>query len=202
MGKSIEATTALLEEIASNNYHWSSERAAPKRTSGVYGVDAVDLLARKVDALAQRFDRLGTPSSGSLVGSSSGAMFEIVALCEICGVQGHAAFECHTPFQSVEHANAMQNFNPCLPPQNNPYSNTYNPDWRNHPNFSCRNNNPLPPNASQPQPPGFQHRAPYDPPPPHQHPPPQPKSNLESLMKHFTATQTKIMKFLVSKLIS
>ena len=85
MGKSIEAAKALLEEMASNNYHWSSERTAPKQSSGIYGVDAVDLLASKVDALAQRFDRLETPSPGSLTGSSSGAMFEVRALCEICG---------------------------------------------------------------------------------------------------------------------
>ena len=45
MGKSIEAAKALLEEMASNNYHWSSERTAPKRSSGIYGVDAVELLA-------------------------------------------------------------------------------------------------------------------------------------------------------------
>jgi len=85
MGKSIEAAKALLEEMASNNYHWSSEGATPKRTSGVYGVDAVDTLANKVDALAQRFDRLGTPSE-SQVGSSSGVMFDIGALCEMCGL--------------------------------------------------------------------------------------------------------------------
>ena len=53
----------------------------------------MDLLASKVDALAQRFDRLGTPPSGSLVGGSSGAMFEVGALCEICGIQGHVADE-------------------------------------------------------------------------------------------------------------
>ena len=52
MGKSIEAAKALLEEMASNKYHWSSEGATPKRTSGVYRVDAVDMLASKVDALA------------------------------------------------------------------------------------------------------------------------------------------------------
>jgi len=40
----------------------------------------MDLLASKVDALAEQFDRLGTPSSGSLAGSSSGAMFEVQAL--------------------------------------------------------------------------------------------------------------------------
>jgi len=38
--------------MTSNNYHWSSERAIPKRTGGVYGVDAMDLLASEVDALA------------------------------------------------------------------------------------------------------------------------------------------------------
>jgi len=52
MGKSIEAAKALLEETASNNYHWSNERATPKRASGVYGVNSVDLLASKVDSLA------------------------------------------------------------------------------------------------------------------------------------------------------
>ena len=38
MGKSIEATKALLEEMASNNHHWASERAAPKRGSGRYEI--------------------------------------------------------------------------------------------------------------------------------------------------------------------
>ena len=144
LGRFIEAVKALLEEMASNNYHWSSERATPKRASGVNGVDVVDMLGSKVDALAQRFDMLGTPS-GSPVGSSSGAIFEIGALCEMCSLQGHVAVECHSIYQGVERANAMQNFNPCL--QNNPYSNTYNPGWRNHANYSYRNNNPLPPNA-------------------------------------------------------
>jgi len=87
MGKSIEAAKALLEEMASNNYHWSSERAAPKRASGIYGIDVVGLLVSKVDALAQHFDRLETPPPGSLVEGLSGAMFEVGALYEICGIQ-------------------------------------------------------------------------------------------------------------------
>jgi len=113
MGKSIKAARALLEEMTSNNYHWSSKRVISKRTSRVYGVNAVDLLASKVDALAQRFDRLETPSSGSLPGSSSGAMFKVGPLCEIYGIHGHVTAECQSTFQAVEHANAMQNFNPC-----------------------------------------------------------------------------------------
>ena len=39
VGKYIEAVRTLLEEMASNNYHWSSERAFPKRSSGRYKVD-------------------------------------------------------------------------------------------------------------------------------------------------------------------
>jgi len=140
--------------MSSNNYHWSSERATPKRIDKVCGLDVVDLLASKVDDLAQRFDRLGTPSSGSLAGSPSDAMFEVGALCETCDIQGHVATECQYTFQGVEHSNAMQNFNQRLQnfnqrSQNNPYSNTYNLGWRNHPNFSHRNNNPIPPNATR-----------------------------------------------------
>ena len=40
-------------------------------------------------------------------------------------------------------------------PQNNPYSNTYNPGWRNHPNFSWSNNNNVQKGNPNP-PPGLQ----------------------------------------------
>jgi len=59
------------------------------------------------------------------MGGPSSAMFEVGALCEICGIQGHIATECQTTFPGAEHANAMQTYGQC--PQNNPYSNTYNP---------------------------------------------------------------------------
>jgi len=65
MGKSIEAARALLEEMASNNYHWSSERATLKRSGGKYNIDAMTLLASRVDALAQRLDKVSTsPAPG------------------------------------------------------------------------------------------------------------------------------------------
>jgi len=61
MGKSIEVAKALLEEMNSNNCHWSSEQATPKRSCGRYNVDALTVVASRVDALAQRLDRVGTP---------------------------------------------------------------------------------------------------------------------------------------------
>ncbi|KAL0284340.1 UNVERIFIED_CONTAM: hypothetical protein Sradi_7201700 [Sesamum radiatum] len=59
----------------------------------------------------------------------------------------------------------------------NPYSNTYNPGWRSHPNFSWSNN---------------QQQGPARPLPPRQPPPQEPKSNLEEMFSKFiTATDTR-----------
>jgi len=41
MEKSVDTAKALLEDIASNNYHQSRERANPKLESGKCNVDAV-----------------------------------------------------------------------------------------------------------------------------------------------------------------
>ena len=60
MGKSIEAAKALLEEMASNNYHWRSDIATPQRGDGKYSVDAVTLLASRVDAPAQRLEKVNS----------------------------------------------------------------------------------------------------------------------------------------------
>jgi len=37
-------------------------------------------------------------------------MFEVGALYEICGIQGHVAAKCQSIFPGVEHANAIQNY--------------------------------------------------------------------------------------------
>ncbi|KAL5574623.1 hypothetical protein UlMin_016322 [Ulmus minor] len=62
------------------------------------------------------------------------------AECDLCG-GNHASVECQVgnPFASPnsEQANYVSNFQR---PQHNPYSNTYNPGWRNHPNLSWGNN--------------------------------------------------------------
>jgi len=86
MGKSIEAVKALLEEMTSNNYHWTSDRATLQRGGGKYSVDVVTPLASRVDALVQRLDKV--TSSPSPVGSS-GLAVEVYVICETCGVQGH-----------------------------------------------------------------------------------------------------------------
>jgi len=83
MGKSIEAAKFLLEEMASDNYHWESDRPTPQRGGGKYAVDAMTLLANRVDVLAQRFEKM---SSHPSPGGSSGSTIEVYAICEICSV--------------------------------------------------------------------------------------------------------------------
>ena len=60
-------------------------------------------------------------------------------------------------------------------PQNNPYSNSYNPGWRNHPNFSWSN-----PQAQRGNGPatGFQRLPPFQ----------EKKSNLEEMIEKFIQT--------------
>nr|GMD14739.1 Integrase, catalytic core [Ipomoea batatas] len=63
---------------------------------------------------------------------------------------------------SYEEANYMGSNTGRQPPRNDPYSHTYNPGWRNHPNFSWRdqgNARPMgPPGFQQQGPSGFQHQ--------------------------------------------
>ncbi|XP_050890258.1 uncharacterized protein LOC127095637 [Lathyrus oleraceus] len=55
--------------------------------------------------------------------------------CEICGTKGHLAPECN---MLTESNSDQVNY-----AQGNPFSTTYNPGWRNHPNLSYKNNNPI-----------------------------------------------------------
>jgi hypothetical protein len=95
--------------------------------------------------------------------------------CEICGTKGHQSAECsllnETHSEQVNYT------------QGNPYSNTYNPGWRNHPNFSYKNNNPIQNNA----PPRPSYQAPRSNQPMQ---PVPPKSSLEKIMENFITAQT------------
>ena len=87
MDKSIEEVKILLEEMASNNYHWASDRATTQRGGGKHTIDVVTLLASQVDVLAQRLEKM---SSHPTPGGSSGS-----------------AVECYNGLSAIEHANAF-----------------------------------------------------------------------------------------------
>ncbi|KAI5351515.1 hypothetical protein L3X38_004406 [Prunus dulcis] len=67
----------------------------------------------------------------------------IAEVCAICNIPGHPTYQCSAseayPEFVQEQVNLMNSYN--QRPRNDPFSNTYNPGWRDHPNLSWKNNN-------------------------------------------------------------
>jgi len=64
-----------------------------------------------------------------------------VKVCSICSLQGHVSDMCPTMQEDyIEHANAVDGaFNGQPQCKYDPFSNTYNPGWRDHPNLRYGN---------------------------------------------------------------
>ncbi|XP_022040095.1 uncharacterized protein LOC110942629 [Helianthus annuus] len=106
---------------------------------GVHQVDTYTALKAQIGALAARFDQAQNVS-------------QVQSLCELCGV----SYELGTCEQGVmftghEKVDYLGNQ---IKPRNNPYSNTYNPGWRNHTNCGWKAN------SSNQNPLGYTQRAP------------------------------------------
>ena len=112
--KTPEESLTLFEDMAANSYEWSHGRGREKRAAGVLEVNVATTIMSQVEALSRKIDGL-TISQQQL------------AVVDPLGVEEAQA----------EHVDYLGN---PIRPQNNPYSNTYNPGWRNHPNFSWSNN--------------------------------------------------------------
>ncbi|KAJ4717074.1 Retrotransposon gag protein [Melia azedarach] len=124
---------------------------------------------------------------GALMGKSINEAYELLeematnafsglqnVVCELCS-GNHPSMDCQVGNpcapSSSEQVSYVGNYNQ---QNNNPYSNTYNQRWRNHPNFSLRGNQ----NAERP-PPGFQ--------------PQEKKVNLEEALTQLTVNTSKFM---------
>ncbi|KAM1993211.1 hypothetical protein ACFX16_009575 [Malus domestica] len=78
-------------------------------------------------------------------------------VCGVCSMQGHANDQCPKLIENGgwESANAV-GFGSQNQPRHDPYSNTYNPGWRDHPNFKWRDRQqPQQQGGFRQQPPGF-----------------------------------------------
>ena len=62
--------------------------------------------------------------------------------CQICETNEHSTNDCSTlpSFKECLHEQAHA-LNSLQRPNHNPYSQTYNPSWRNHPNFNWKSDN-------------------------------------------------------------
>ncbi|XP_062075573.1 uncharacterized protein LOC133779655 [Humulus lupulus] len=120
---------AAAGEMAMNNQQWPSERSSSRKVAGMYEVDAISKLTAQVEALTKQLQ-------GNVI---TAPVQQAQTLCEICGGP-HAYEQCQyadVNNMPMEQAQAIGNF----PRQNNnnPYSTSFNQGWRNHPNFSWKN---------------------------------------------------------------
>ncbi|PIN12235.1 DNA-directed DNA polymerase [Handroanthus impetiginosus] len=90
--------------------------------AGVIEVDQVTALNAKIDFLMQSMKNFGVNQ-----------VQHTPVTCDECG-ESHPSDQCPHSVESIQFVSNARK------PQNNPYSNTYNPGWRQHPNFSWNNN--------------------------------------------------------------
>lgn len=178
LNKSYAEAYDLIESIAVNSYQWPTSRInSTKKVAGIHELGDVSALTAQIASLTNMLKAVSTSNTVSPVSinspvsatspvviESSNSSVETVS-CVFCG-GGHIYDDCPNNPVSVNYVGNYNsgNYNSgSYNRGNNPYSNTYNPGWRQHPNFSWSNqtgqssnnpNRPINPSASAP--PGFQ----------------------------------------------
>ncbi|KAL4282844.1 hypothetical protein GQ457_16G021330 [Hibiscus cannabinus] len=121
LDKSPEEAFEILDRVANNDYQFPTTRlGAGRREPGMLDLDANDSLSAQLSAITHMLKNLQKPTDVRDVKALS---------CVHCEGKHHAN-DCPTMHESASY---VGNYNRNA---NNPYSNIYNPSWRQHPNFS------------------------------------------------------------------
>jgi hypothetical protein len=164
--KTPEAARQLISNMAANSKQFGTRGDfSNKRVNEV----SISNLENKVNDLT------------SLVRSLACGNVQQVKVCSICSLQGHASDMCPTMQEDyIEQVHAVDGrFNGQPQRKYDPFSNTYNPGWRDHPNLRYGNPSQHPPSQQGNQtrkfhPHGFQSQQNYQ----ARQPPPFTNSNV------------------------
>ncbi|KAI5347397.1 hypothetical protein L3X38_015276 [Prunus dulcis] len=145
MNKSATQAKEMFENIAANSQQFNYRRAPPKKV-GVYEVSASDI--------------------GPQIANLTNLVKQLIPqaqVCAVCANPGHPTESCPSLYGDGEEM-AQAHYMQQQKPRNDPFSNTYNPGWRQHPNFGWKNNqnvqtapaqqNQFVPQQNAPAPPG------------------------------------------------
>ncbi|KAM1160901.1 hypothetical protein ACFX2B_000055 [Malus domestica] len=108
---------------------------------------------------AQQYEGVGQrgPPRHQVHEMAEGMKIQGPVVCGVCSIQGHVSEKCPQLIENGgwERANAI-GFQSQNQSRHDPYSNTYNPGWRDHPNFKWREpQQPQNQGGFRQQPPGF-----------------------------------------------
>ena len=120
VNKTPQAARDLISTMAANSQQFGSNQEHPRRVHEV-----------NVSSLENKINQLTSLVQNLVVGNT-----QQVKACGICAYTGHSTDMCPTLQEDTpEQANAVGNF-PVQPQKKyDPYLNSYNPGWREHPNF-------------------------------------------------------------------
>nr|XP_027085074.1 uncharacterized protein LOC113707112 [Coffea arabica] len=164
----------LIEGMAENSQQFGSREDIPTRR-----VNEVE-----TSSIQQQISELTSFVRQLAVGSASQAK-----VCGVCTAVGHPTEMCPLVQEETAEQVNMAGYAPAPAPrkQYDPYSNTYNPGWRDHPNLSYGGNRQsnFVPNRQQ------GHQQQYHPRPSPPPPPSNSNPSMEEMMKQLLANQQK-----------
>ena len=146
LDKEPEEAFDYLDHLAENSQSWhivnpseGSIRSNLANNKGKYHLSQEDDLSARMASLTRKVEAMELRKVQEV------KPVKTEEICNICEILGHSTVECPniSLFKEMLHdqANAVETFKK---PFHSPYSNTYNPQWRNHPNFSWQDNNRAP----------------------------------------------------------
>ncbi|XP_073033735.1 uncharacterized protein [Primulina eburnea] len=125
VNKTPQEARALISNMAANAHQFSTRQDNPPRQVNEVSVTPID---QKLDSLTSLLEKL-----------VAGQVQQVKA-CGVCAMVGHPTDMCPSlQEEPTQQANAIGGF-PGQPQRRyDPFSNSYNPGWRDHPNFSYKN---------------------------------------------------------------
>ncbi|XP_070020779.1 uncharacterized protein [Nicotiana sylvestris] len=125
----------LLNNFTANDNNWQSEgdsrKAVKQKLAGLLELDEVSAMRADITKLANQMTRMTMHQPQTMQ-----HVQQMTICCQLCG-DSHMSDMCPTNPESIYYV-GQHNRGP--PNQHAQYGNSYNPNWRNHPNFSWGGN--------------------------------------------------------------
>ncbi|XP_070002946.1 uncharacterized protein [Nicotiana sylvestris] len=134
MAKPYSEIQLLLNNFTANDHNWQGEeepRRAMKQKAGLLELDDISAMRADLAKLANQMTRMTMGTSQPMQ-----QVQQMSVCCELCG-DNHTSDMCPTNPESIYYV-GKQSRGPMN--QQAQYGNTYNANWRNHPNFSWGGN--------------------------------------------------------------